>query len=71
MTYRLQIADWNTRLAPADGFVAWRGRTDKGALVTLCAYSWDNPWPGKRIESVELDACADLRLALLALTVER
>ncbi len=69
--YRQEVTDWNDGLPGASAPSLWTGRTRGGAWAQVSGYRWENPFPDKVIDSIDLiSANAALRLVVLAVTAE-
>ncbi|GBC99404.1 hypothetical protein HRbin17_01928 [bacterium HR17] len=54
LLFRRHVTEWNDRLGCSHARIAWQGKTQRGYLLTLCAYEWHNPKPDVPIASVLL-----------------
>ncbi len=69
LRYRRNLTDWNGDLPPAWAPTIWSGHTTGGAWAQLAGWRWDNPWPDKVIDSLDIvSAESPLRVAVIALT---
>lgn len=72
LIYRRHITEWNDRLGCSDARIVWRGRTQDGALIHLCAYEWQNPHPTKCIRTIDFKtAFSSVSPMLIAITAGR
>ncbi len=70
LQYRRHLTEWNDRLGCSHARIVWQGKTERGYLVTLCAYEWRNPKPEAPIASVMVQsAMLPVQPVLVALTV--
>jgi len=72
VNYRYQITHWNSKLGAGDCDLAWQGTRPDGALLTLCAYEWRNPHPGKPVAAIDLVRTGSkVDVIVLAVTARR
>ena len=72
LVFRKNITCWNNRLGTGLAPVVWRGRTEAGALIQLCAYEWPNPKPDVPIRGIDaISAKSSVKPVLIAITGTR
>lgn len=70
LRYRQHLTEWNDRLGCSQARIVWQGKTERGYLVTLCAYEWRNLKPDVSIAAVIVQsAMPPVQPVLVALTV--
>lgn len=69
LVFRQNIADWNNRLGTGLAPVVWRGKTEGGALIQICAYEWVNPRPALALRGIDVaSARTSVKPVLIAIT---
>lgn len=70
LIFRRHLTEWNDRLGCSHARVVLQGKTQRGYLVTLCAFEWRNPKPDVPISSAILvSAATSVQPVLIALTI--
>ena len=68
--YREQVADWNDYGGCVNSWLAFKTKTKDQFLFQLYALEWDNPSPGKEIESIGIkSADGSVSLTVAAITL--